>query len=179
MRRRTWVLLTAATMMWGAVPRVPRSALTTVERYLDRRMETFDINDPLDVLGMTRGVYIDGYGVVFTSEVGLVATPNITPFRLNISLEDIAKLRKRKVDRVPQVKRLMRDMLVHSGTALSAIPMEEQVMVSMILFYAQWEDKNGLPSEIRMQAQRKALVDFEAGRINAMALDAAIRVQEN
>ena len=74
--------------------------------------------------------------------------------------------------------RLMRDMLVQSGNVLSTVPMDEQVVLGLILFYAAWEDKAGLPVQILMQAQRRALVDFEAGRTDETGLTAAIKVQE-
>ena len=177
-RRAILALLPAAALLAAAVPRVPRSTLATLERHFDRRMETFDINDPLYVIGATRGVYLDGYGVVLTSEVGLVVAPNVTPFRPSISKEDIAKLRTRKLARVPQVKRLMRDMLVQSGNVLSTVPLDEQVVIGLILFYTAWEEKAGLPVQILMQAERRALVDFEAGRTDETGLSAAIKVQE-
>jgi hypothetical protein len=162
----------------AAAPLVPRSTMATLERHFDRRLESFDINDPLYVIGATRGVYLEGYGVVLTSEVGLVATPNLTPFRATISEEDKAKLRQRKLARVPQVKRLMRDMLVQSANVLSMVPQQEQVAIAMLFFHMPWEDKSGLPFQVLMHAQRKALVDFEAGRMNEAQLQAAIKTEE-
>jgi len=71
----------------------------------------------------------------------------------------------------------MRDMMVSSATNLKSMPLEEQVVVGVNLFYQSWEDTTGLPSQIVMQTQRKTLTDFEAGRIKAEALQAAIREQ--
>jgi hypothetical protein len=174
LRIRLAALTVAALTLAGAAPRVPRSALTNLENAFNRRLETFDVSDPLFIIGGTRGIYLDGYGTVLTNEVGLVTTPNLTPFRPAITKEDIARLKQRKIDRLPAVRRLMRDMLVHSGNSLSMAPLDDQVVVAMILFYAPWEDRNGMPSEIRLQATRGALVDIEAGRAN----DGVIKVQE-
>ncbi len=33
-----------------------------------------------DLLGTTRGVYLEGYGVVFSAELDLIVTPNLNPF---------------------------------------------------------------------------------------------------
>jgi hypothetical protein len=162
----------------AAITTVPRAQIETLERHFDRRLQSFDVNDPFYILGATRGVYLDGYGMVFTSEVGLVQTPNITPFRPQISKEDIAKVRQRKLARVPQVKKLMRDMLVQSGNVLVTMPADQQVVIAMIMAYSPWEDKTGLPLQIMMQAQRKTLVDFEAGRMDEAGLVSAIKVQE-
>ena len=178
MKRRAWWLLAAVAVLCAATPRVPRSTLAGLERNFDQRLESFDINDPLYVLGATRGVYLEGYGAVFTSEISLVPPLTITPFRPNVSKEDIAKLRLRKLARLPHIKKLMRDMLVHSGNTLVTMPPQEQVVVGVVLSNLPWEDTTGLPPQIIMQAPRRVLSEFESGQISSNALDAAIRVQE-
>jgi hypothetical protein len=177
-RRIPGLIAAAAVMCAAAITTVPRAQLETLERHFDRRLQSFDVNDPFYILGATRAIYLDGYGTVFTSEVGLVQTPNMTPFRPPISAQDIAKVKQRKLARVPQVKKLMRDMLVQSGNVLVTMPSEQQVVIAMIMVYSPWEDKTGLPLQIMMQAQRKTLVDFEAGRMDEAGLVSAIKVQE-
>jgi hypothetical protein len=176
---RPLLMFAAAVALVAAPARVSLSSVSAIEKFFDQRLETFDINDPLFMLGATRGVYLDGYGVVFTSELGLVTPPAVTPFRPNISTEDKARLRQKKLARVPQLKKLMRDLMVHSANSLREVPVDEQVVYSMALAYTHWEDATGLPKQIMMQARRKALVDFEAGRIPEPALIAAITVREN
>jgi hypothetical protein len=61
---------------------------------------------------------------------------------------------------------------------LVTMPSEQQVVIAMIMVYSPWEDKTGLPLQIMMQAQRKTLVDFEAGRMDEAGLVSAIKVQE-
>jgi hypothetical protein len=176
MTRRSWLLIAPAASLLAAaaVSRVPRGALGSIETHFNRRLETFDVSDPLFIIGGTRGIYIEGYGAVFTNEVGLVPTPNITPFRPAISKEDIARLRQRKLDRLPAFRRTMRDMLVHGGNSLHTVPLNEQIVLATIFYYAPWEDRTGLPSEIRYHATRQALVDIEKGRAD----DGVIKVQE-
>jgi hypothetical protein len=176
--RRVLIVLAGAIALLAA-PRVPRGSIATLEKFFDARLQSFDINDPIDMLGTTRGVYLEGYGVVFTNEVGLVVPPAISPFHPKVGKEDIAKLRGRKLARVPQVKKLMRDMMVHTANSLPDVPLEERIAVGLLLSYAPWEDSTGLPREILMEAQRKTLVDFEAGRIAEAGLNAVIKIREN
>jgi hypothetical protein len=181
MKRLLVVAAVAAAMVWtaGAVkPRVDRQAMMALERKFDKRIEAYSIDDPLYLLGTTRGVYLDNYGVVFTAELNLVGAAVVTPFRPAFAKAQIDKLRLKKMDRVVALKKIMRDMMVDSGTALHGVPAEQNVAVGVTLFYYAWEDTTGLPGQVLMQAKRQALVDFEAGKLNAAELDAAIRVEE-
>jgi hypothetical protein len=179
MKRPVTLLAVAAMVLLPATPRVPRGSIANIEKAFDSRLRSFDINDPIDMLGTTRGVYLEGYGVVFTNEVGLVVPPAISPFHPTVAKEDVGRLRARKLARVPQVKKLMRDMMVHAAYSLREVPLDEQVAVGLLLSYAPWEDSAGLPREILMEAQRKTLVDFEAGRIAEAGLNAVIKIREN
>ena len=169
------VAVIGALALWAA-PLVNYSDLRAIERSFDQRITSHDVNDPVDLLGFTRGVYLEGYGAVFTAEVNLVIGPAITPFRPKFSKEDVAKLREKKLARVPAVRKIMRDMMVSSATALKTVPPQEQIVVGLSFFHHPWEDTAGLPQQIVMQAKRQALTDFEKGVIKS--LDTVIKVQE-
>jgi hypothetical protein len=169
--------LAAAVALLAAPPRISRAELKAAEQAFDRRVSQAAVDDPFDLLGTTRGVYLDKVGVVFSAEVGLVVSPAPTPFAPTLSREAKERLRQRKLARLPVLRGLMRDMMVSSATTLRTLPMEENVVLGVTLFYRSWEDTAGLPGQIVLQAQRRALVDFEAGRIKADALQAAIREQ--
>lgn len=172
------VLLAAGLCLTGAErPRVTRAALAAVEKSFDRRLEGV-LDSPFLLLGMTRGVYLEGYGAVFTAEVNLASGPTITPFRPQITKEEIAKLRLRKLERLPAVKNAMREMLVASAGSLDTVPAEERLAVGVSLFYFSWEDATGLPSQVLMQAPRKTLLEFQTGRRDRAALAAAVEVRE-
>lgn len=158
-------------------PRVSRAALQPMEKSFDRRMQTFS-DDPFNLLGTTRGIYLDGYGVVFTNEISLAFGPNITPFSQVISDDQKARLHQKKLARVPRLREMMRDMMVAAAASLDTVPAEERVVVGVTLFHFSWEDSSGLPAQIIMQAPRKALLDYQAGRTKLAALEAAIRIQE-
>lgn len=166
----------ALALATAAAPRVPRSALLAMERGFDQRIQRVNIDDPLDLLGTTRGIYLEKYGAVFTCEVDLAVTA-ITPFRPQLSAEEKERLRAKKAARLGMVRQLMRDMMVSSATSLKTVPENEQISVGVTFFYRTWELTNGLPSQLVMTAPRKALVDFEAGRMKADALNAVIQEQ--
>lgn len=159
-------------------PRVRRAALAAMEKNFDGRIERIGAEDPFMLLGTTRGVYLEGYGVVFTAEVNLVNSPGISPFRQSVPKEEIASLRIRKLQRLAVLKQNIEDMLVASAALLSDVPDTEQITVGVSLFYRSYEDTTGLPSQILMQAERRKLLQFQPGRIDRAALESIIRVQE-
>jgi len=136
--------------------RVPRQALGDLERRLNTKLAGLGgANDPLDLLGTARGIYLDGYGVVFTVEASLIITPGLTPFRTTMTDAEKEKIRQRKLDRLPMLKQAMRDMWRDSATALASIPDNQQVVVAVRLLYLPWEDTHGLPGQIVMKGDRR------------------------
>lgn len=158
-------------------PRVTRAALASLEREFDQKIQRRDISDPFDMLGSTRGLYLPGYGVVFTSEVNLVLSP-FTPFHPAPTAASLEQLHQKKILRLAALKSIMREMLVASAGALESVPPDEQIVLGITLFYRSFENRDGLPSQVAIEASRQALLDFKAGRISSAQLDAAIRTQE-
>ena len=173
--KRLGILLTAA-LLTAAPPRIPRPAMQAVERGLDQRFQQFNVDDPIEMLGPARGIYIEKFGVILSAEVNLVVTA-ITPFRPQISPEQLEKLRQKKLARLVDVRKMMRDTMVSSATSLKGLGPDEQVVVGLTLFHRPFELIQDLPSQIVMQAPKRVLVDYEAGRIKQPALEAAIQEQ--
>jgi hypothetical protein len=131
--------------------------LTDVEGRLNTKLASLgNVNDPVDLLGAARGIYLDGFGAVFTIEASPIITPGLNPFRPTMSEPEKEKVRQRKLDRLPMLKQLMRDMWRDSATALTAIPDNQQVVIAVRLLYHPWEDTRGLPREIVMKGDRGA-----------------------
>jgi hypothetical protein len=140
-------------------PRVTRQAISDLERRLDTKLSSLGAaNDPVDLLGAARGIYLDGYGVVLTAEASLIIAPGLSPFHQEITQPEKEKVHQRKLDRLPMLKQVMRDMWRDSAMALTAIPDNQQVVVSVRLLYLPWEDTRGLPGEIVMKGDRRAAV---------------------
>src|SRR5687767_9296204 len=87
---------------------VKRSLIADVENKIDKRLDLVGLDEPLLILGQTRGIYLDGYGIVFTTEVNLVATANLSPFRPAYTKEDLRKIRQKKAVRLEALKKNMR-----------------------------------------------------------------------
>jgi hypothetical protein len=155
-------------------PPVTRAALVPIEKRIDARLGRPAQEEPYDLLGNTRAVYLEGFGVIFTTEVGLLQIPPITPFNPSFSKEEIRMIHQRKAAKLPLLKQAMREMLAASAASLTALPADDQVAVAVTLFYFSWEDRAGLPSQILMQASKKSL----AGKPVNEALTASIRLQE-
>ena len=137
-------------------PRVTRSALAAQEKSIDGHLAYS--TDAFDLLGPTRGVYLEGYGAVFSIEVNLILSPNVSPFHPAFSKMEIARIHERKVQRLPLLREKMREMLIASAASLENEPPSEQVVLAVSLFHYSWEDYSGLPSQIVMQAERQKLL---------------------
>ena len=138
--------------------RMTRAALASVERSFDGRLERANAPDSFLLLGPTRGVYLPGYGVVFSTEVNLIVSPNLSPFHQSFTKIEIARIHGRKLQQLPLLRQNMREMLVASAAALENLPPDEQVVLAVTLFNYSWEDASGLPSQIVMQAERQKLL---------------------
>jgi len=155
----------------AAPVRVGRGALAAVEKSIDTRFARAYTPEAFELLGPTRGVYLESYGAVFSTELNLIVTPNVSPFRQSIGKAEIARIHERKVQRVAVLKEQMREILAGAAASLENLPPSEQVVVAVSLFHYSWEDYSGLPSQIVMQAERRKLL------ANATR-ETAIRTQE-
>jgi hypothetical protein len=157
-------------------PAVTRQELASVEKSLDGGIRNLDVNDPYDLLGFTRGVYVPGYGVVFSAEVNLVNTPML-PMSVRPTGVKLTQLREKKLRRLGPMRDWMRQALVRAAAGLD-LPPGEQVVFGITLYYRGFEDRQGLPSQIVIQAPRQTLLDFKDNRIGQAQLDAAIQAHE-
>lgn len=158
--------------------RVMRVSLASVERGFDSQVQKLRLTEQVDILGLTRGVYLAGYGAVFTAEVSFTPAVVLTPFRPKYTKEEIAGIRQKKLALVPRLKENMRQMLLAAAASLEEVPAAEQIVLGLTLYAASWEDTAGLPSQILMQTDRQSLLDFQKKRIDAATLEARLRVQE-
>jgi hypothetical protein len=144
---------------------VPRSARTTgrvapstmgplERRFNERLTKLFDANDPLDLLGNTRGVYLDNYGAVFTAEVSLVVSPAATPFRGPITKQYADSIRQKKIQRLPFLKAVMKEMMLNMASTFVQVPVDQQMVLVVRFWYEPWEDMNGMPSQVVMHGDR-------------------------
>jgi|RhiMethySRZTD1v2_1073278.scaffolds.fasta_scaffold1034325_2 hypothetical protein len=166
MRRLAFLV---AALLTAATPRISRPAMQAVEHSFDERFQRFNVDDPIEVLGPARGIYVDKFGVIISAEVNLVVTA-ITPFRPQISGDQLEKLRQKKLSRMAEVRKMMRDTMVSTATSLKTLGPDEQVVVGLTFFHRPFELVQDLPGQIVMQASKRVLVDYEAGRVKEPAI---------
>ena len=158
-----------------SAPRLARSTIVNTEKNLDNRFNRLWSDNPVSVLGPSRGVYLEGYGIVFTVEVNLVAGPPLTLFNPAITKEYAAQHRETKVKRIPEFKAELRKALLDAAASkeMAAIPPDEQIVLVAFLSHFPWEDLNGIPAQIMMQGAKKKLI--EAKSAGGASLEDAIQ----
>ena len=72
----------------------------------------------------------------------------------------------------------MQDQMMNMAGSLDGVPVNEQIVLGVTLFYRKWEDTAGLPSQIVMRAERRKLLDVQVGRARRDSLASVIQVQE-
>ena len=144
-------------------PQVNRAMIRAAEENMDQKLSTLWADNPAQVLGLTQGAYISGYGMVFMSEMNLSAGTPISPFHPNITADEVKRIHDRKVERLGKLKEAMQQMLVDSAKSMDPVPADEQIALAVSFFYWNWENKTGLPAQIVMHAPRKLLLDAKTG----------------
>ena len=155
--------------------RVSPTLVAAMALRLDGRLARLMPDDPVMPIGLTQGTYITGYGAVFMGSVNLAPMAGITPFHQVISKEELGRVHQKKMDRMPKLKDLMQNILVDLASSMDPVPSTEQIAVAISLFYFNGEETAGLPAQIVMHAQRKALLE---SRANKALLASALRVEE-
>ena len=152
------VVVAAVITAANVPPRIAWSSIRAVERTADTAFQTMMTEDPWSVLGYTRGVYLDGYGVVFSAEVELVPSGAPSPFRPAFTKDDIVRQREKKRVRISFLKEQMPGMLVNLAHTLRDMQPGDKVALAVTIPYYRWERADGLPRQIVMSASREALV---------------------
>ncbi len=158
--------------------KVSRGAIQAIEANMDSHLTKLWPDDPMQVLGLTQGAYINGFGAVFMCEVNLAPSAGITPFHQTITKDELARTHDKKLTRLPKLKEAMQDMLLNSASSMDSVPANEQIALGITLFYWRGENMDGLPAQIVMHAQRRALVNVKTGMADRSTLTAAVTVDQ-
>jgi hypothetical protein len=138
------------------------NVITYLEAYFDGKLQAAG-PERMRMMGETRGVYLPGYGLVFTAEVDLAVTPIAGGIvRHEITPAEIVTFHQKKLEQLVVVSRLMREMLTVSAQKADLLPDNERIVVAVRLMYQSWEDQTHLPRQILMTADRKSAI---AGQI--------------
>lgn len=168
--KRLLALAALATALW-ALPTVRRSSLASLENTFTNTLHAAN----MEILALPRGVYLEGYGAVFTADVNLTFTPSINPFQLAIEKPVIERIYQKKLSQLPILRAGMQQILLDAGSVLDTVPVQEQIVLVVTLGNETWETTGKLPSQIYMQAQRAKLIDAKAGKVK---IETVIKAQE-
>ncbi len=138
-------------------PTFSRQTFKVLEDGFNLKLARFNPGEPVYMLGSTRGVYLQGFGAVFSAELELVQSPTVNPFHQKILPEEIVATHARKVKQLPLLRQAMHDQLMACAKSLDAMPANEQiVMVVRLDYQTAWENTDGLPAQILLRADRKS-----------------------
>jgi hypothetical protein len=151
-------------------PKVSRTMVEAMEKSIDGKLQNLFTPEPVEVLGLTQGAYINGYGAVFMSELNLAPAPGITPFHPAVKPDEIKRTHDKKLQRIAALRNSMRDILVDTAASLDSVPSDEQVAIGFSLFYWNWENREGLPAQIVMHAPKRLLLQAKAGTADKGAI---------
>jgi len=140
-----------------AAAHIPQVMLANLEKNFDSRLVALDPLDPIDMLGGTRALCLEGYGTVFTTELSLIVTPGLFPIPTSrYTPEFRATVRARKLAHLPKLEELMKEMVVVTAKTLTTMPDDQKIVMAVRLRYLPEEDSTGLPAQIKMSADKKA-----------------------
>jgi hypothetical protein len=140
-----------------AATKIPQLMLANLEKNFDSRLVALDPKDPIDMLGGTRGLYVPGFGTVFTTEVSLIVTPGLFPIAgPRYTPELRAQVHERKAAQIPKLQEMMKDMVKVTALTLTPMPDDQKIVLAVRLRYLVEEDTTGLPAQIVMTADKKS-----------------------
>src|ERR1044071_1760900 len=89
------LLVSAAYAAAGEAPRVDRTQMEKVEKSLDNTLLKFTPDNSHTLIGLTRGIYLEGVGALFTAEVIVVNAP-VNIMHPLPTKEEVVQMRKKK-----------------------------------------------------------------------------------
>src|SRR5580698_8997169 len=157
----------------ATTPRVSGNVLKPVELSLDDRIKSLWAENPFSVIRLTRGLYLDGYGAVFTVDVSPVLSTT-SMMHPTVTKDEVVKAHKVRGERIAELRTAMRLAVADAAASLDPVPADDQVTLVVYLAYHEWEDVSGMPGQMTFRGKKKALID--AKRAGAAALAQAVTV---
>lgn len=158
------LLIAAATLCFAASePICSINSLKAVEAAINDRVQS-NVSDPYYFFAPARGTYLEGYGAVFTVDLGLVPVSPMNyvsnPFKpAGATEKDLLALHDRKLKKVDPLKAMMRDLMVNACQKLPGLPADERIVMEAFLVNFKWEQARDLPNRIVLKAHKQALLD--------------------
>lgn len=149
----------------SAAGRPLNSEMQAVQRACDAAIRGYSIDAPVDHMLPTHGVYIEGFGAAFITDLNLVALPPLFGFGGHINPAELKRIHDSKVKRLPAVRELLTRMLMDGAKTLNHMSPEESVLLHVNFYYMEIEDRAGLPASMTVQAKKKDLLAAASGKL--------------
>jgi len=151
-------------------PRMGRAVIRSAEKLFEARLRPIWPDTPGALIGGVRGVYLDGYGAVFTAEMNTVSE-NTSLIISALTPAAKENIHRTKVQRMPQLKSSLEQSLTDVGLTLDTIPMDEQIVLQVVLDRYEWEAPGGYPAELLFQTTRRKLMSKSADAISVRSTE--------
>lgn len=138
-------------------PKVLRSELSNLEKTVNARLVRMFPEEPWLVLGSSRGMYVEGVGVIFSAEVNLATGPTLISVT-QPSKEQVAALHDKRLSRLPKLRDTMSEIL-KDISAVPAVGPDEQVVFAVTVLRYPYETYADLPSQIVLHAPKSKLAN--------------------
>src|SRR5258708_12890336 len=87
----------------GDKSKVSRATIADAEKNLDRGLSGVWPSDQANLVGLTQGLYIGGYGAVLTGAIDLAPSGGITPFHQETTKEKPTRRHPKKCHHPPKL----------------------------------------------------------------------------
>ena len=145
----------------------PPAEIEAEQKACDAAIRGYSIDAPIDHLLPTHGVYVEGYGAVFVTDVNLIALPPLWGFGGRIAPGELKRIHDSKVKRLPAVRQLMTQMLLDAAKTLIHLKPEESILLHFNFYSMDLEDRTGLPKSMSVQGKKKDLLEAASGKMPA------------
>src|SRR5580698_3440547 len=170
MKKISIYLLLAVPFCTAAIyaARVSANILKVVELSLDDRVKSLWPDNPFPIVRPTRGLYLDGYGAVFTVDVSPVMSTT-SMMHPTVTKDEVVRAHKVRGERIAELKKAMPLAVADAAATLDPVPADEQVTLVVYLAYHEWEDVSGMPGQMTFRGKKKALIDAKRSGAAALA----------
>src|SRR5580698_11100542 len=109
----------------ASTPRVSGNVLKAVELSLDDRIKSLWPENPFSIIRLTRGLYLDGYGAVFTVDVSPVLSTT-SMMHPTVTKDEVVKAHKIRGERIAELRTAMRLAVADAAASLDPVPADDQ-----------------------------------------------------
>src|SRR5271156_6845681 len=100
------VIAAAAAAVADTAVHVNRAVIRSVENSLNERLTKLWPDTPMSVQSHTRGLYLDGYGAVFTVEMN-TASDGVGLMSTILTPQMKVQVKQKKIERMPQLQKAL------------------------------------------------------------------------